>query len=261
MGRWVALGHVCLVLGVGALCFEGRASGTPSSSRCEQLPDCRRRMLAGQTWLNKGRLEQALFELNAAYQMNRDYALFSLLGQVHQRMGNSETALEFYRRYLKEAPADAPDRNHILQATTALIMAAPLPPEPPESASEPALPDVSPKQAPILVPPNSVAEVKCRPPSHRMPSQRIAGWALVGAGGALAVPAIALAAIDGKPASGQCDYGLNPWTDCKYSTTPLFSIGFALAGASIVLGTTLLLLPPIGHNAKLEDKETCADSH
>lgn len=261
MGRWVVLGHVCLILGVGALCFEGRASGTPSPSRCEQLPDCRRRMLAGQTWLAKGHLEQALFELNAAYQMNRDYALLSLLGQVHQRMGNNETALEFYRRYLKEAPADAPDRTQILQATTALIMAAPLPPEPPDSASEPEPPATSPKQAPSPVPPKAAAEVKCRPVARRMPSQRVAGWALVGAGGALAVPAIALAAIDGKPASGQCDYGLNPWTDCKYSTTPLFSVGFALAGASIALGTTLLLLPPIGHNAKLEEKVTCADSN
>ena len=91
----------------------------------------------------------ALFE--EAYELDPAPILLFNVAQSQRRLGNSERALLFYRRYLEGAPADAPERaeaaNHIRELDAALreqaVAKAPPPPragpvpQPPPGASLP----------------------------------------------------------------------------------------------------------------------------
>jgi hypothetical protein len=55
----------------------------------------------------------ALFE--KAYQVDPAPVLLFNIGQCHRRLGNNELALFFYRRYLDQAPADAPERQEVVK--------------------------------------------------------------------------------------------------------------------------------------------------
>lgn len=254
MGRRVGLESVCLVLLVRVLLFHHNADGKPTQSGCDQQVDCRRRMQAGLALLSKGSHQAALVELDAAYQTSHDPSLLATLGQAHQQLGHSQEALDFYQRYLKEAPADALERNQILKALTALIMAAPAP----ESEPAQAAPDEGKEMQ--LKRPDSEMGSTCSGTAKRMHPQRRVGWALIGIGGAVLVPSIALAAINGNPAPGDdCTYGYASQTACRYATTNVFAVGFAMAGASLAVGTSLLLLPPVGYGTEKGEKMPCGD--
>ncbi len=55
----------------------------------------------------------ALFE--KAYQLDPAPVLLFNMGQCHRRLGNNDRALFFYRRYLEQAPAQAPERHEVEQ--------------------------------------------------------------------------------------------------------------------------------------------------
>jgi tetratricopeptide (TPR) repeat protein len=57
-----------------------------------------------------GRFEQALAEYSAAYQLYPAPALLFNIGQCHRYLHNFEQALFFYRGFLRDAPANAPNR-------------------------------------------------------------------------------------------------------------------------------------------------------
>jgi hypothetical protein len=60
-----------------------------------------------------GKYDVAIKELKKAYLLKRLPALLLNIGATYRKMGDTELALHFYKKYLDEAPADAKDRPEI----------------------------------------------------------------------------------------------------------------------------------------------------
>ena len=58
-----------------------------------------------------GQFDKALAEYSAAYELYAVPALLFNIGQCHKNLKNYEQALFFYRGFLRDSPADAPNRN------------------------------------------------------------------------------------------------------------------------------------------------------
>lgn len=228
------------------------ANGKPGLPRCEQLATCRPRMQAGLALLAKTQSQAALVELDAAYQASRDPALLASIGQAQQQLGLFEQAIDNYQLYLKEVPTDAHERQHVLQALTGALLAAPPPPESelPASSIEPTKAEVSKGALPVEHGP-------FQGPAKVLPAQQVGGFALLGIGAAALIPSIMFAGLDGKPAGMGCPYGQSASTPCRYATQTLFSVGFTLSGSAMLVGASLLLLPRIGYARREEARKTC----
>jgi tetratricopeptide (TPR) repeat protein len=102
-------------LAAGALATAARAEepARPDSAAA------RARFDRGQTLYNLGKLDAAIVELEAAYQLDPDPAYLFNLAQAHRLAGHRARALFFYRRYLALAPA-APNRAEVSDRITAL---------------------------------------------------------------------------------------------------------------------------------------------
>ena len=113
---------------------------------------------------------KALDEYKAAYLAKPDPAFLFNIGQCYRRLGETSSALEFYRQYLKKTPADDPNRAqadariHDIEAgresdddpfakpdgkTTRLPEPQRIPATPPEP---PPPPEAVPAPVPILLP-------------------------------------------------------------------------------------------------------------
>ncbi len=91
-----------VVLAVLALAAPARA-GDPTA-------EARRHVATADTEYKLGQFEQALAEYSAAYQLFASPALLFNIGQCHRNLKHYEQALFFYRGFLRDAPADAPNR-------------------------------------------------------------------------------------------------------------------------------------------------------
>ena len=60
-----------------------------------------------------GEYEKALAEFKAAYVAKDDPAFLFNIGQCYRKLGQEAEALNFFRRYLKKAPADDPNRAQV----------------------------------------------------------------------------------------------------------------------------------------------------
>jgi tetratricopeptide (TPR) repeat protein len=69
---------------------------------------------AGLAYYNQGNYEKALEQFEEAYRLNPLPELLYNIGQCHERLGDYETAIESYAKYLKEHP-DAEDRQAVEQ--------------------------------------------------------------------------------------------------------------------------------------------------
>jgi tetratricopeptide (TPR) repeat protein len=102
-----------------------------------------------------GKYGQALQELTFAYALDPDPSLLFAIGQVHVKLGDCDSAIRFYQRFLDSHPADgeaAIAREAIAKcAQAAEHPAAPEPP--PQPAPVPA--PVTPPPAPAPVPPRA----------------------------------------------------------------------------------------------------------
>jgi len=200
-------------------------------------------MQAGLAFLAKGKHKLAFVELSAAYQASGDPALLAPLGQVHQRLGQNEEALDYYQRYLKEAPDDAPDRKEVLQSMTTLLMATP----PTESAEST---ESASNESPTGVTLSGSSPPKDGPAQSLsgyrplFTTRRWVGFALMGAGLVGIGVSGWLFSQNGTLAPElDCSLGLLANQPCRYNTTPGFGTGFALSGAGIVLGVALVAAP------------------
>jgi tetratricopeptide (TPR) repeat protein len=95
-----------------------------------------------------GEYARALEEFKQAYLAKEDAAFLFNIAQCHRQLGATREAITFYRRYIKEAPAEVPNRAEAeklvkdLEATLAQQPAAG--PPPPEAAPAPAYPPPAP---------------------------------------------------------------------------------------------------------------------
>jgi tetratricopeptide (TPR) repeat protein len=96
-------------------------AGGPGPALADPSPReaARARFDRGQTLYNLGKLDEAIVELEAAYELDPDPAYLFNLAQAHRLRGHLERALFFYRRYLSLSP-DAPNRAEIQERIAAL---------------------------------------------------------------------------------------------------------------------------------------------
>jgi tetratricopeptide (TPR) repeat protein len=100
-----------LVLVVVALALAlGRAHADPSPA---DMAAARTHVDTADREYKLGRFEQALAEYTAAYQLYPAPALLFNIGQCHRYLHNYERALFFYRGFLRDAPANAPNRSTV----------------------------------------------------------------------------------------------------------------------------------------------------
>ena len=84
---------------------------------------------------------KALEEYKAAYLAKPDPVFLFNIGQCYRKLGKREKAIEFYRNFLKKAPADDPNRPTVesrLRETESGVGAEAVPPPPIQPAVEPA---------------------------------------------------------------------------------------------------------------------------
>jgi len=105
---------------------------------------------------------KALEEYKAAYLAKPDPAFLFNVGQCYRRLGKFDQALEFYREYLKKAPADDPNRPNVearirnTDNSDVFENDAPSKPSGPPVQPPPSPPQVPPIQqttTPLVVPP------------------------------------------------------------------------------------------------------------
>lgn len=173
----------------------------------------------------------ALFEQAYALRPEPNY-LFNI-GRIYEESGNLVKSVEFYERFVKEpgVPLDARERGlERLRVLRAIIQeTAPAP----ETETEPA-PEPEPEPAPVVPPP---------PDEPKPPKLRIAGYALLGTGGAALAAGGVLAGLALQRANaleGQHTYEERRDTADQgramaLTADILFGVGGAVAAAGLVM--------------------------
>jgi hypothetical protein len=69
---------------------------------------------------NLGHFTEAIAEFEKAYRADPTPIMLFNIAQSYRQLGNRERALFFYRRYLEQAPPDAPNRSEVEQRTKEL---------------------------------------------------------------------------------------------------------------------------------------------
>jgi tetratricopeptide (TPR) repeat protein len=113
----------------------------------------------------------ALAEFREAYRLKPDPSFLFNIAQCHRKLGDTDAALDFYRKYLRSLP-DAPNRADVERmiadlrarqaaapAADATPVSAPAPPTPPPAAAPapPPSPRPAPPPAAVLVSPGPAA--------------------------------------------------------------------------------------------------------
>lgn len=100
---------------------------SPRTARCQDFAAAGAHFAAAQDAFAQGQFKQAAAEYQAAYDITRDPALLSSIGESYQRASDYRRAAENYRAYLKEVP-QATDRAEIERRLRELDAALAAPP-------------------------------------------------------------------------------------------------------------------------------------
>jgi tetratricopeptide (TPR) repeat protein len=180
----------------------------------------------------------ALFEEAYALQPEPNY-LFNI-GRIYEESGNLEQSVEFYERFVKQpgVPLDARERGlerlRVLRAI--LEETAPRQPKPDESEPEP---EPEPLAQPEPEPP-------AQPEDQKPPKLRIAGYAVLGTGGALLVTGGVMAGLAlGRANALEDQHTLEERRDTAdrgRSMALTADILFGVGGAAAVAGLVMVLV-------------------
>ena len=157
---------------------------TAGAARAQPAPDVARAKTlyeAAQGAMTESRYADAIRDYTAAYEITKDAVLLFKLGTAHQKSGQCELALGYYRRYLAEGkPAEAfvtltRDRIVACNGNPDEPVAAQPPPSPPSPP-----PDEPPAPAPTP-PPGQAAPAPAPAPANAPPllGRNRAAWLLV----------------------------------------------------------------------------------
>jgi len=154
---------------------------------------------AGSGLYQLGRYDEAIREFSAGYALSHRPQFTLNIAQCYRMLGRYQDARDMIRRFLDEAPADAPERPSavaLLAETEAKLRESGTPPPaPPAEAPPAAAPPAAAAPAPVLV-----AKAPS-PPAPEQHSHRAAYIALGVTGAVLVVgAAIALGVVLGAPA-------------------------------------------------------------
>ena len=135
-----------LALGVFTLCVSARVFAQPAE------PDyvaAKQHFDAGTQALDAGQYDQAIEELQAAYQISQDPVLFFKIGTAYEKAGKCSDAIGYYERYLSEAKPEESFVTLTKQRIEACKAQLPAPaPEPTPTPAEATPPTAAPAPSP-----------------------------------------------------------------------------------------------------------------
>jgi tetratricopeptide (TPR) repeat protein len=167
----IALNRTLLVAAVSALVVAAAPHGAAWATGADaRVRGAREHYEQAVAHYNLDEFAPALAEFREAYRLKPDPSFLFNIAQCHRKLGETDAALDFYRKYLRNLP-NAPNRADVermiadLRAQRAESAPAPAPPAPPAppdttpSAPEPATPVV-----PLATPTASQAALEPGPP-------------------------------------------------------------------------------------------------
>jgi len=157
---------------------------------------------AGSGLYQLGRYDEAIREFSAGYALSHRPQFTLNIAQCYRMLGRYQDARDMIRRFLDEAPADAPERPSaaaLLAETEAKLRESGTPPPAPPAEAPPA--EAPPAAAPpAAAPPAPVLVAKAPPPAPEHRSHRAAYIALGVTGAVLVVgAAVVLGVVLGAP--------------------------------------------------------------
>ena len=223
----------------------------------------------GEELYNRSAYEEALAQFKKSFEYSQKPALLYNMARCYESLGRHEKAAEFYSRYLKHNP---PNAKMIQVRITNLQRLAqrkkqpqpvPQPAPLPKPASQPV---AQPKPQPIIAQPKPqpiiaqpviqpiIAQPKPQPGQEPAPKSRsmwIAGWTMVGVGGAGLIAGLVLGGLAADKASWLEDQSASlkvEYADIKDEEALGRSlqtgqiVGLAAGGAIAATGVVLLIL-------------------
>jgi hypothetical protein len=82
-------------------------------ARADQASDARAHYAAGQKLYDQGRYDEAIVEYETAYRLKPHPNVLYNIAQAHERLLEYAASVEWFERFLREAPADAPERPFV----------------------------------------------------------------------------------------------------------------------------------------------------
>jgi len=182
----------------------------------------RRYYKLGEDLYNRADYEEALKQFKKSYQHSKKSALLYNIGRCEESLGHWGKAIKMYQQYLTIPPPNANMIQARINNLQRLIRKKEAVERARAPATQPVAPATQPSPASAPTPPRPAAAVEeKKPPSKRVEDQplpertladapvtkprsrglRIAGWTLVGVGGASLVAGIVLGALSSSKAS------------------------------------------------------------
>ncbi len=129
-----ALVAVCALAACHAgLVSQVQAQTIPSDVPKALSPAAEAHSSTGTRLMNEGRFDEAISEFRQAYELEARPAFLFHIGRGYERLGQDNTALHFFRRYLATQPPESPER------TEAEVAVSNAPPPASPRAREPVL--------------------------------------------------------------------------------------------------------------------------
>jgi hypothetical protein len=110
---WCAIVVVCMLASTSAHADE--AAPTPA-----QLARAKKAFSDGKKLHGAGKLAEAIEKFKASYELSKNPLLLYNIGLTMQELGSDDLAVVYYRKFLVEAPADAPQRQDVTARIAAL---------------------------------------------------------------------------------------------------------------------------------------------
>ena len=126
----------------------------------EQVAQAKKLYTAAEAEVRIGKFAEAAKDYTAAYELTKDAALLFKIGSAHQNAGSCDSAVPYYRQYLKEAKPAQKFADLTKDRIKACGASADEPPPPPEVKPVEVKPEVVPEVTPPEVKPEVVPEVK-----------------------------------------------------------------------------------------------------
>ncbi len=137
---WCATVLACVLVSSTAQAQAQTAQAAPTRA---QLARAKKAFADGKKLHDAGKLAEAVEKFKTSYGLSKNPLLLYNIGLTMQELGSDDLAVVYYRKFLAEAPADAPQRPDVTERIAALtsklapVAVAPAEPAPAEPAPPP----------------------------------------------------------------------------------------------------------------------------
>jgi tetratricopeptide (TPR) repeat protein len=191
---------------------SARAAGGGSNAEAARLREARQHYEQAVAHYNLDEFAPALAEFREAYRLKPDPSFLFNIAQCHRKLGDTDAALDFYRKYLRSLP-DAPNRADVerMIADLRARQPAPAPSAPPPPVEVPPAPP-PPAASPAATPAPSALVTLAPGPAPETPAPVYRRWWFWTALGAVVVGGVAAGVALTRPAPQPYQGNLDPHT-------------------------------------------------